>query len=188
MMRMLALSQMLIGIIFIGCVNTPSSSPCKHKNDEICEALNCVDLTYPLITFDQPALSSIIPEITEGYNAFNFEERLGDTLIIFQIHYNSDTGKCYVLDYQKMFEDSAFRYMLLVNNNDTAYFVKQDKVTREEIFIVGEYFFRAMHSLMTKEERRYFELYQDSLMKVRGDDLPSLPSLTEEEQKLYDNL
>ncbi len=86
--------------------------------------------------------------------------------------------KYMILEYQKKYSDLNNNYYLLMDY-DTLYFYQQSKKSNQKKFYRGKYYY--LYS--TPEEMRnykkcqheYFQEHLDSLVKIRGDNLPELP-------------
>ncbi|MDA3881315.1 MAG: hypothetical protein PF436_13080 [Prolixibacteraceae bacterium] len=91
-------------------------------------------------------------------------------------------------------EDDQCRYSLQIKEDTTSYY-KKDKITKERVFYLGEYDFKrtqnevaltAFGDTTVKDDIIYYDLHRDSLSKVRGNNLPPLPTPTGEERKRWE--
>jgi uncharacterized protein YbcV (DUF1398 family) len=102
--------------------------------------------------------------------------------------YGKDSFELYA--YSQSWEDDQYRYILKIKEDTTSYY-KKDKITKEFIFYIGEYDFKRTRNEVAltsfgdttvKDDIIYYDLHRDSLRKVRGNNLPPLPSPTPEER------
>jgi len=123
---------------------------------------------------------TINQEITEGeYSIYKYD---GDTLktLVFVLD-NNDVPviNLYEMTFPCNKKDTCFVKM---EGNDTLFYYSQNMGVKN--FFVGEYVYRWYKSDMG-DEYDYYYLYEDSLRKVKGNNLPKLPSLNElEKEKL----
>jgi hypothetical protein len=68
---------------------------------------------------------------------------------------------------------------LILHENDTLYWYSESKGLKN--FLSGEYMYRSERLLFDEDEQNYFEFFKDSLRKVKGNDLPDLPNLNDEQ-------
>lgn len=116
-----------------------------------------------------------------------FSNLEGDTvknLIIALDKYNNAVK---VLRYEKEFFKDAKKYYVVFGKSDTLFCYYKD-VTDQKVFVTGEYSYRGSHMGFDQNERKYYLLHKDSLDKVRGNNLPKLPMLTEVELEVYKKL
>jgi hypothetical protein len=106
--------------------------------------------------------------------------------------YEKDSFALYA--YSQSWEDDQYRYILTIKEDTTSYY-KTDKITKERVFYIGEYDFKrvqnelalkAFGATTVKDDIIYYDLYSDSLSKVRGNNLPPLPTPTAEERKRWE--
>lgn len=117
---------------------------------------------------------------------FLLKKKDGDTLKSLLI-YLSNNGEVYVNHYDKKFPcndiDTCYLYF---SSTDTLYYYSQRN--KVKTFIKGEYAYRFMFMQLKISEKDYYLLYEDSLKKVIGTDLPRLPELNEKEKLQLENL
>lgn len=113
---------------------------------------------------------------TDGKSSASFEMIEGDTLkhIIFSLD-ERESGVD-VIRFTKSFENANGRHSLRLNSRDTLYYFTVTK-RNDTLFSTGEYYYRFANFQMTKSESDYYVLHMDSLKKIKGDNLPMLPSL-----------
>ncbi len=103
-----------------------------------------------------------------------------DTSITLKFKHFKANGKCKIDEYYKRYLDidDDCNYILKWCY-DTLYFYNYDFDNEDwnRKFIVGKYYYLYENNQLNPYQRKYFELYRDSLIKVRGDDLPRLPEL-----------
>jgi len=121
-------------------------------------------------------------------NAYILSKKISDTTYLLSFSYfkiskyKKDTSFYFIDYYKKNYNDSNFFHELCIQNRDTLYFFKYplkfyptnsfDKM----IFISGKYFYMNKYGKLNSQQREYFDIHKDSLIKIKGNDLPQLPS------------
>jgi hypothetical protein len=93
-----------------------------------------------------------------------------------------DNGTPQIYFYEEIFKCGTDTCYLHMRDLDTLFFYSKTGNLRK--FKVGEYAFRYMNLKLVDDEIKYYMLYEDSLRKVRGNNLPKLPVLNNEQLKL----
>lgn len=102
-----------------------------------------------------------------------------DTIKNLVIFFNKDMVSTGIAEYSKEFSTKQHRHHLLFDKRDTLYhyYSSEIKENSSKTFIVGGYYFKSItHNSMTFEERSFFRTHRDSLVKIKGNDLPKLPN------------
>ena len=153
-------------IRLIFCISTFCLGSCKHTWKD---AIKNVD---PKIIYNNSP---------DGWNEIQvFQVGQGNSLVTVQkIHRDTtkylfltlhDDGRMLTNRYSRKFPCDGDTCMLEVNEIDTLYFYKHSG--GEKTFISGEYQYRYEYDLLkTRKEREYFEEHEDSLRRVRGNNL-----------------
>ena len=132
---------------------------------------------------DQEGWSFVMNGTSKNYTSYSFERNDSDTLkhIIFLINENDEAFE--IFEYKKVFRlGNRFKCTVWMNSTDTLFsYVEKDN--DEKLFIRGEYYFKYTFLKMTTDEMKYFLLYEDSLTRVRGNNLLRLPALDEVKRK-----
>lgn len=117
-----------------------------------------------------------------------FSKKEQDTLknIAFAIDEADDPKPIAFLIYEKIYHDGDKRYVVNYNSNDTLYCYYTDKGQR--VFVNGGYYYKGTHVEFDSDQQKYYILHRDSLDKVEGNHLPDLPSLSEDEARIYESL
>ncbi len=110
------------------------------------------------------------------YSTVNIHLDSKDTTyqIFFLVSKNEDYK---IVSFSKGYECNDYVYLLEIENcNDTSYYCKFPKTKRsEKYYYVGKY--RDMFKQFTLKQMNYYVKYKDSLMYVRGNNLPPLPEI-----------
>jgi len=91
----------------------------------------------------------------------------------------NERNKEYSIEYYiKSYRASPDEYTLEMHQTDTLYLYRSHlNNPNNKVFIIGEYQYLYMHNKLSQGQREYFRAYSDSLRKVRGNNLPILPSI-----------
>lgn len=133
---------------------------------------------------DDTGWNFVLRGSTDGQNSISFESKNGDTLkhVIFSIDsLENATG---VIRFTKIFESNGGKFTVRMNAHDTL-FSFAIRNSRDTVFQNGEYYYRFTTFKLDTAQQKYYLLYKDSLMAVRGDNLPVLPSLNGVERKRF---
>lgn len=129
---------------------------------------------------------SLVQEIKNEWDInYTIEKIDGDTLKTLFFVEGKD-GSTFTSEYWKTYPCEKDTCRLVMASNDTVYFYKEKDGAKT--FYVGEYEYRYIHMLFTNDELDFYRLYEDSLKRVKGNDLPRLPILSEQERKKLDSL
>lgn len=113
-----------------------------------------------------------------------------DTGVVVKFTYIGDTKSdaYFLTKHLKQYFHNGYYWEVSLKNGDTLYFYRnKDEIYNQRpekpispetnIFIVGKYYFDWVRGRMKYGQRLYFEKHRDSLIKVRGNNLPPLPEL-----------
>lgn len=93
-------------------------------------------------------------------------------------HINEKSKEYFIEYYIKSYRDSFNEYTLEINQTDTLYLYRSPLNNQNsKVFMVGEYQYLYMHNKFSEGQREYFRANSDSLRRVRGNNLPILPSI-----------
>lgn len=116
---------------------------------------------------------------------YEIVKRVVDTACTFKFvysphisHNNRNNCKYKLDELRKSYYKDDYYYSMALLNNDTLYYLKQDRsgyIESDSIFIMGKYYFLDKTGGLSKKQSEYFRAHKDSLIKVRGNDLPKLP-------------
>lgn len=111
----------------------------------------------------------------EEYKYVNLSKELADTSKILNYFYYEEPGIYQIDCYQINYEEGEFEHQVRIEK-DTLYHYKVpiDK-PNDKIFLVGQYYYLYSNNLLNPKQKQYFEEHKDSLIKVRGNNLPDLP-------------
>jgi hypothetical protein len=81
-------------------------------------------------------------------------------------------------EFYRRYADEEFQYiMLLGKNSDTLFYYKASLFGKlQKVFITGKYYYQYRFGQLDSFQRRYFKIHKDSLMHVKGNNLPLLPA------------
>lgn len=127
-----------------------------------------------------------IQKVSESKNNtfYYYENRKGDTTTTLQYYYfsRSDTFKLGCL--RKEYEIDSLNYVVELNRNkDTLLFMSylKDSVhfsySSKKHFYKGKYYFLAEYGKLSLGQLQYYWKHKDSLIRVKGNDLPDLPEI-----------
>lgn len=68
-------------------------------------------------------------------------------------------------------------YHIDIEEDTVFYYTTKELNSLEKTFIIGKYLNDYRYGGMTKGQKCYFKMHKDSLMKIRGNDLPPLPEM-----------
>lgn len=104
-----------------------------------------------------------------------------DTLKVLFFFEGTKDGKINIGGYSKRYNcngaDTCFLRMYL---RDTL-FLYSENSKKEKTFEVGEYYYRFSYFKMDTAELNYYSKHEDSLRRVRGNNLPKLPYIKKEQ-------
>ena len=111
---------------------------------------------------------------------YEISNKVADTLINFSFRHYKDNDKYIIEDYNKFYKnkkDNCFYSLQL--KKDTLYYYKMRDLSSQlaKEFIVGKYYYQYIYNQLKLGQKRYFELHVDSLIKIRGNNLPKLPEV-----------
>jgi hypothetical protein len=119
--------------------------------------------------------------------SFNHKITINDTTIYLDYKlYNSEESCSYKhIHLTKEYKSRDKYHVIEIFNNDTLYHysslkpMDKSQFYEDYNFILGKYFFMATHNsgFLNEQQMIYFFLNADSLINVRGNDLPGLPSV-----------
>ena len=120
---------------------------------------------------------------TDGQNSLSFQKKDRDTTkhIIFAV--DSHKKAVGIIRYTKKFSGDGKQFTVEMNSRDTL-FSFYNSNSKDTIFQTGEYYYKFSNFQLDSSGRKYYLLHKDSLVFVRGDNLPKLPSLSPNERKL----
>jgi hypothetical protein len=115
-------------------------------------------------------------------SVYTLNKQIDDTTFILKFHYfkkfpkiNRDTTY-YHYEIYKTFSDNKYQYKLGLLKTDTLFYYKSPMNNLEDkIFILGKYYYLSIAGELSTKQKIFFVENIDSLIKVRGDDLPPLP-------------
>lgn len=101
-----------------------------------------------------------------------------DTIIEISFIFNKNSNKYENIDLNKFFysKDDSFYYSIHLNC-DTLYIYRQRSLSSSgKEFLIGKYYYLYKFNHLNSGQKVYFEEHMDSLINVKGNDLPKLPS------------
>jgi hypothetical protein len=143
---------------------------CDDKYDKVLRRLS-----HRLDTKDWEVLFPVT-EIGEMKH-FQFEKSKGDTSMVLHIYLDNKSDS---LSYRinKNFTDSDFGYRLLYGDDTLYYYKFPLGREKEKEFIRGKYYYLRSRLELSEGQACYFDLHQDSLTSIPGNNLPPLPEIT----------
>ncbi|MDN5199899.1 hypothetical protein QQ008_00960 [Fulvivirgaceae bacterium BMA10] len=123
-------------------------------------------------------LELVLVEDNEDQKYYEFIGGKQDTVQFLSIFYNKSKNEYKISRCLKKYEEGNFVHETLMNSKDTLYslrFSKNDSTMKE--FLVGKYYFNYIKGNYSYEQMLFFEENRDSLLKVRGNHLPTLLSM-----------
>ena len=82
----------------------------------------------------------------------------------------------YFFSYTKEYNNDDYKYILYMVYSDTMYFYRTPINNNEEkYFYTGKYYYLDENIKLTLCQREYYLKHVDSLVKVKGNDVPDLP-------------
>lgn len=123
---------------------------------------------------NDPSGWHLLQEIpTKFTTEYTIEKIENDTLKILYFGTATDEEN-YIIEYRKRFPcgemDTCF--INIHPELDTLFYYKQSNGIKK--FVVGEYSYRFINQMFSAEEQEFFFLHEDSLRRVRGNNLPKL--------------
>ena len=128
----------------------------------------------------------------EEYYCLIKQER--DTFHLLTFSYFPNVKKYKLEDYIESYVDRGVYHELSLLNNDTLYYytakknsnsLKNDELVKidELDFKLGWYYYLYTHGKYNWEQKEYFESNRDSLVQIKGTNLPQLPKLNNGKNK-----
>lgn len=105
--------------------------------------------------------------------------------LTFAVDKFEDANPFYIIVYEKQYKIGNRIFLTNYSSKDTLYSYSSIQNSDEKVFIRGGYFYKGSHAGLATNEQRYYRLYRDSLDKIRGNYLPTLPELSPEEMKKF---
>ena len=115
-----------------------------------------------------------------------FSKLENDTLKYVVVALDKNNNAISILQYEKEFPDGVKKYHVVFGRSDTLYCFYT--LGAGKVFVNGEYFYKGSHLGFESDERKYYQLYKDSLNRVKGNNLPKLPPLSKAEEEKYTKL
>lgn len=116
---------------------------------------------------------------------YEIDKHIADTTYVFDFGYYPKTfydkktkTKYRIEEYKKSYYEDGYQHLMALFNNDTLYYYKREKSNYSRWdydFIRGKYYFMNRTGCLSRKQAEYFRAHKDSLIKVRGNDLPRLP-------------
>ncbi|MCK4638295.1 MAG: hypothetical protein KAT33_02635 [Bacteroidales bacterium] len=162
---------------------------CSNKRKIIDKHINNLYLQYPFFDKNNWELQSdYIFNYSIPGGIICLEKKDGDTIkyLTFQIIRDKNEMKYFVNNHRYEFSDSLYFHEIYIYGRDTlCYFVQNKDNMIDKYFIIGKYYYqyeidKSDHSKLyssSKGQSTYYLLNKDSLIKIRGNDLPELPEL-----------
>lgn len=141
------------------------------------------DIYYKLNRLSVQDRNLMYKDLMNSESDYTFEE--GDCIESLNYYYYKSEDKIVVDSYSKSYFGNKYLYVLQMDNSDTIYYYKVDRLNYKEgkkVFIVGKYNYLYITGNLESKEEDYYILYKDSLSKVRGNNVSPLPELTEIEK------
>jgi len=113
-----------------------------------------------------------------GY--YYYKKKAKDTLYLLHFeYYDSKYDTVFIPDeFYKRYENDAFQHVILFGKNgDTLFHYKADLFrSLKKVFLSGKYYYQYIFfEEMNNKQRDFFIMHKDSLIHVKGHDLPKLP-------------
>jgi hypothetical protein len=155
--------------------------------------LKFVEKKYPLLTLQNPVLcfDDTVQMFGESFKKIVYADTLnGMKFVDLILKYFPENDSFALHIYAQHWEDEQYKYFLRMKE-DTLKYLKVDKRNNEPYFYLGEYDFKRTRNEVAltsfgdttvKDDIIYYDMHRDSLRKVRGNNLPPLPSPTPEER------
>lgn len=158
----------LIIVLSFGCNNK------KRQLKDHLERINSQE-----ITSIEPNNWTIKHYYKDDYIFYQLHKKVADTILNFEFEYYKEYDKYVILDYNKLYFDTnnKFYYSLQLKKDTLYYYRMRDPSSIEKEFIVGKYYYLWKFNQLTQGQKDYFIKHRDSLIKVRGNELPKLPEL-----------
>ncbi len=172
-------------LVFWGCHKAQFNDP----------VLNDISKQYPLLELNEPVLTDSLTD--DIYNnigpeavSYYYKDTLQNGKIALMCVFKAANDSSYLHYYTQIWEKDGWNYELKIAD-DTLYSFRSRRNDVE--FLVGEYEFRRWsgtrtHPRLSQDEQIYYDLHRDSLRKVRGNNLPPLPTPTDEERKKWEEM
>lgn len=155
--------------------------------------LDYISRKYPLLEFNQPKLTDSIRN--DIYNnmgsdaiSYYYLDSLSENRIATICVFKNTNDSINLYFYTQTWESDGWNFELKIAE-DTLYFYKWKELDVQ--FIQGEYEFRRWggtrtHPRLSYDEQIYYDLHKDSLRKVKGNNLPQFPKLSDEEREMWE--
>ena len=121
---------------------------------------------------------------------YSLKKEKGDTTFSLGFTYFETDDSYYIDDFiKKYYSDSTYIEMALWNN-DTLYCFTYDAqrcrmgkpmLFKKMNFVTGKYYYSYKRGKLSWEQRKYFDANRDSLIFIKGNNLPELPEMKQEE-------
>ena len=121
---------------------------------------------------------------------YSLRKQIGDTTYTLSFSYfNNGNKKFYKIDdYIKSYNVNDSTYEMALLDNDTLYFFKCNSSALNKApgipvefnnlkFELGKYYYMYKRGRLNWGQKEYFENNRDSLIRIRGNDLPDIPDL-----------
>ena len=126
--------------------------------------------------------TSVFGDTTDDYYTggfYYFKKREKDTLYLLGFEYYSSKHDTIFIpkEFYKRYENDAFQHVILFGENgDTLFHYKADLFgSLKKVFISGKYYYQVLFFEINSKQLKYFEKHKDSLIRVKGNNLPELP-------------
>lgn len=155
------------------------------------KVLRVVKQNYPDLPLNKPVLNQVVENASQLQNSktYFFSDSIEGKNIKMRIDHLMESDSVVLVSYEQYWLDRWYFHTLSIKH-DTMYWLLHTVGNDEIYFLQGEYEYRRWNSLpnherMSKDEAIYYDLYQDSLRKVKGNKLPHLPAPTAAEIELW---
>jgi hypothetical protein len=178
-----------IGIIIIGLYVFISC----NKTDISTSGIKFVKENYPLIPIEnlEFAVKDTMPRLGVPHVGLVYVDTIdGLKAAQLSVDYLPEKDSFVLYGYDQHWVDGHYLYVLEMKEDTTVYYRKNLK-TNDYFFYIGEYDFKRTQNEVAltsfgdttvKDDIIYYDMHRDSLRKVRGNNLPPLPSPTPEER------
>lgn len=176
-MRFLIRFSLTIFILFSGCTERELTTHLIEINK----------LNYQI---QQDDWEVITKTTLDDDTYFYLEKRISDTIYSLAFTYFKAKQKYIIDGYTKSYKANSIYHEMALLNNDTLYFFT--KPTSGDIidegkyihidslnFIMGKYYYIYRMGRLNSRQRLYFDMNMDSLIRIRGNNLPRLPEINE---------
>lgn len=132
--------------------------------------------TYSFSGKENWEIYQIFEGVRDNSLDFTFKCMDRDTLKSLSLYVSKETDEVFIDSYIKNYPKNDFE-IELVMKTDTFYCYKEKAGVKD--FITGEYNYRFAHLDLAPEELNFYLVFKDSLGKIKGSSLPSLPFLSD---------